>query len=112
MSLATRLNQLRLRSGESLQDVANAVGISKTHIWELEKGRSQNPSIELLGKIADHFKVTIRSLVGEDMESGGGDEELMRMFRLVGQLDERERGMLDDMILSMISRRKKINDSD
>ena len=89
-----------------MQEVADGVGVSKTHIWELEKGRSQNPSVELLAKLADHFKVTITSLVGEDLKAAGADEQLMRMFRQAGELGNQERAYLDDMIQSMRKRRK------
>ncbi|KPQ06224.1 MAG: putative transcriptional regulator [Rhodobacteraceae bacterium HLUCCA12] len=104
MSLATRLNQQRVKKGKSLQDVADAIGVSKTHIWELEKGRSENPSFEMLTKLANYFGVTIRFLVGEEIGSSG-DEQLERMFRQVGDLDERDRALLDDMIANMMKRR-------
>ena len=88
-----------------MQKVGDAVGVSKTHIWELEKGRSQNPSVELLSRLADHFKVTITSLVDEDLTAEDADEELMRMFRQVGELEDQDRAFLDDMIQSMLKRR-------
>jgi len=109
VSLATRLNQLRLRKGKSLQEVADGVGVSKTHIWELEKGRSENPSFEMLTKLADYFRVSIRYLVGEEHESKD-DLHLERMFRQVGQLDDRDRALLDDMIANMIKRRRGDDD--
>lgn len=109
MSLATRLNQLRLKKGKSLQEVADAICVSKTHIWELEKGRSENPSFEMLTKLADYFKVSIRYLVGEDHESKD-DPQLERMFRQVGDLDDRDRALLDDMIANMIKRRRGDDD--
>ena len=105
MSLATRLNQLRIRKGASLQEVADAIGVSKTHIWEMEKSRSKNPSIEMLTKLADYFGVTIRFLVGEEV-GVSGDEQLERMFRQVGELDYRDRALLDDMIANMAKRRR------
>ena len=46
MSFAARLHHLRLRKGYSLQKVADAIGISKAHVWNLEKGTSDNPSID------------------------------------------------------------------
>ena len=106
MSLAAKLRDLRIRKNQSLQQLADAIGVSKTHIWELEKGRTTNPSIEMLTKLADHFEVTIRSLVGEDIVSDGNDENLMRMFRQVGQLDDSDKEVIDDMIQSMMRRRK------
>ncbi|MCW1750012.1 MULTISPECIES: helix-turn-helix transcriptional regulator, partial [Rhizobium] len=48
-----------------LQDVADAIGASKTHVYDLETGRSTNPSIELLTKLATHFRVSIADLVGD-----------------------------------------------
>lgn len=65
MSLAAKLKELRGKSRQSLQDVADAIGASKTHIYDLETGRSTNPSIELLTKLATHFRVAIADLVGE-----------------------------------------------
>ncbi|MEL7149458.1 MAG: helix-turn-helix transcriptional regulator [Pseudomonadota bacterium] len=105
MSLATRLNQLRIKNRQSLQEVADAIEVSKTHIWELEKNRSKNPSIEMLTKLADHFGVTIKYLVGEEVGSSG-DEQLERMFRQVGELDERDRALLDTMIANMLKVRR------
>lgn len=105
MSLATRLNQLRLRKTQSLQEVADAIGVSKTHIWELEKGRSDNPSLEMLTKLANHFGVTIRSIVGEDPDSSP-DDKLAMMFRQAGDLGENDRAVLEVMIREMLNRNR------
>ena len=51
-ALGDRINRLRLKKGNSLQGVANAVGVSKAHIWELEKGRTGNPISQ-----CDHFNL-------------------------------------------------------
>jgi len=40
MSLAAKLKELRGKNRQSLQDVADAIGASKTHIYDLETGRS------------------------------------------------------------------------
>lgn len=111
MSVAARLNDLRMKKKKSLQEVADAVGVSKTHIWELEKGRSQNPSLEILTELADYFEVPIRTLVGEDFESSE-DEQLVRMFRQVGELGPADRDVLNDMIQSLRKRREKSGPDD
>jgi transcriptional regulator with XRE-family HTH domain len=105
MSLATRLIQLRNKKKQSLQDVAGAVGVSKAHIWELEKKRTDNPSMALVTRLADHFGVSVAYLVGEDIESADADGQLQRMFRQASQLDRHERDILDDMMKSLLKRR-------
>tara|TARA_B100000809_G_C14684172_1_gene368030 strand:+ start:186 stop:512 length:327 start_codon:yes stop_codon:yes gene_type:complete len=106
MSLANRLRELRVSKRESLQDVAEAVGVSKTHIWELEKGKSSNPSVELLRKFSDHFGISISQLIGESLEDPNASPELVRMFRQAGDLDDRERAILDATLKSLLNSRK------
>lgn len=105
MSLAVRIAELRRGSGESLQDVADAVGVTKTHIWELERGRATNPTLAVIEGLANHFRVSIASLVNEDVDAADADQELARMFRLAGDLEDHERQVIDDMIESFRRRR-------
>lgn len=65
MPIGDRIKELRIRTGESLQDVATAIGASKAHVWELESNRSKNPSLDMLQKLATHFKTTVAYLVEE-----------------------------------------------
>jgi len=107
MSLAVRIGKLRRRKDESLQEVADAVGVSKAHIWELEKGRAENPSINLITRLADHFGVSLAYLVGEDVESPDADRDLQRMFRQAAKLDKREREILNDMMQALLKRQTR-----
>lgn len=104
MTLAARLTQLRLDKDESLQDVATAVGVSKAHIWEIEKGRADNPSMGLVTRLADHFGVSVAYLVGEDPEAEDADVELSRMFRQAKDLDPGDRELLDQMLQGFLKR--------
>lgn len=90
MSLGARLRDLRVRKNLSLQDVADKVGASKAHIWNLEKGTSDNPSMELLVGLADLFKVGIADLVGEDPSSEQEAPEMIALYRNLKQLDDRD----------------------
>jgi transcriptional regulator with XRE-family HTH domain len=98
MNLGARIASLRRARGESLQDVADAVGVTKTHIWELERGRSTNPTFNVIRGLADHFGVSIASLVGEDINAADASEQLGRMFRLAGKLGDDDRKRLEGMI--------------
>jgi transcriptional regulator with XRE-family HTH domain len=107
MGIGARITELRLKKRESLQQVAEAVGVSKAHIWELEKGRTDNPSMALVTRLADHFGVSVAFLVGEDVEAPDADVELQRMFRQAQQLDDRERAIIDTMMKTLLESRPR-----
>lgn len=94
MSLGAKLAELRLRKGQSLQDVANAVGVSKTHIWQLEKGTSGNPSMDLLKGLATHFEVPLTYLANADSDESLADVEAHQFFRDFKSLSEDEKAVL------------------
>jgi len=106
MSLGMRVATLRRKKIQSLQEVADAVGASKAHIWELEKGCTDNPSMGLVTRLADHFGVSVTYLVDEDIDSPDADTELQRMFRQAKGLEPRELAILDDMMKSLLKRRQ------
>jgi transcriptional regulator with XRE-family HTH domain len=101
VSLAQRLKELRLKKKQSLQDVADAVNASKAHVWELETGKSSNPSMDLLSKLAEHFGVPVAQLIGEDPHASQEDQELVAMFRNLKDLTPRDREILRSTMLSM-----------
>lgn len=105
--LGGRILRLRANRRESLQDVASAVDVSKAHIWEIEKGRARNPSMALVTRLADHFRVSIGSLVGEDIDGPDADRDLARMFRQARDLEAQDRQVLSDMIYLFRKRAKK-----
>lgn len=98
MSLGAKLNELRMKKGESLQQTADIVGVTKTHIWELEKGKSSNPSADLLRKLADHFKVTVDYLIDPSRAGLTADDEAMVFYRDLKSLDPRDQETLKQMM--------------
>ena len=105
MNLGTRMTKLRVARRESLQQVADAVGVSKVHIWELEKGRSDNPSMALVTRLADHFGVSVSSLIDAQTNEADQRPEMARMNRLAGKLDADDVAIVEDMMRAMIKRR-------
>jgi len=109
MSIGVRLKQLRIRKRHSLQQVADAVS-SKAYIWELETGKSTNPSLMLLTRLAEHFGVGVAYLAGEDVDADEG--RIGNLFRQAQEeLDETDRAILEDMVQSLIRRRRKQGDA-
>ncbi len=112
MSFALQIAELRRQKGESLNDVAVAVGVSKAHIWQLERGTTSNPSLALVTRLANHFGVTVATLAGEDLDASDADPKIARMFRQAQELDERDRQVIDEMIQSFRKRRAAAVDGD
>ncbi len=101
MSFARRLHELRVANRLSLQDVADQVGMSKAHVWNLEKGLSDNPSIEMVRKLADLFKVGVADLVGENPAAKNEAPEMVAMFRDLKDLDPRDRDLIRNLMEQM-----------
>jgi transcriptional regulator with XRE-family HTH domain len=100
MALGARLKELRLKKGDSLQRLADQVGVSKAHIWDLETGKSANPSMELLTRLAEHFETSVSALVGED-PSEAEDPQLIAMFRELKMLTKKDRETIQAVMKSL-----------
>jgi len=98
MSLAQKLKALRLKKNKSLQQVADEVGASKNHIWDLETGKSRNPSIELLTKIAKCFGVSVSELIGENPAGSSEDPSVVAMYRELKELSPKDREAIQQMM--------------
>ncbi|MBK1684220.1 helix-turn-helix domain-containing protein [Rhodoferax fermentans] len=94
MSLGAKLTELRLRKGKSLQQVADAVEVSKTHIWGLEKGTTQNPSLDLLKNLAEYFNVAVEYLAGTGDAESLVDADAQQFFRDFKTLSASEQTVL------------------
>jgi transcriptional regulator with XRE-family HTH domain len=105
VSFATRLHELRVANRLSLQQVADKVGISKAHVWNLEKGQADNPSMELVLKLADLFRVRIADLVGENPEAADEDPEVIAMFRDLKRLGDDDRELIKGLMEQLKHRR-------
>ena len=101
MQIGEQLFSLRQKTGESLQVVADQVGLSKAHVWELEKGHSKNPSFELVRKLASHYGVSIDVLTGESDVPSQKDLQVGRMNRGFEELSTRDREIVEQMIETM-----------
>lgn len=87
-----------MKKGLSLQQVADGVGSSKAHVWEIETGKNRNPSIDSLNKLADFYGVSVAYLIGEYPNSEGEEPELVAMFRELKGLSEGDRNKMRDIM--------------
>lgn len=105
MSFASKLHDLRIARRLSLQNVADQVGISKAHVFNLEKGITANPSMELVIKLAELFRVRVADLVGEDPEAADQPAEMVAMFRDLKSLDPGDRDTIRILMETMKQKR-------
>lgn len=106
MALGDRLKELRLRKGQSLQQVADDIGASKAHIWELEANRSSNPSLDMLQKLASHFNTTVAYLIEEP------EEELTKVNRFFRKNSSKLAVLTDEDFQIFESLLNRITDSE
>lgn len=76
MSMGAKIKESRMKKGLSLQQVADEVGASKAHIYELELNKVKNPSVETLKKLAKLFGLPLAFFLEDD-----DDLEFQVMFR-------------------------------
>lgn len=107
MSFASKLHELRLARRLSLQNVADKVGISKAHVFNLEKGITANPSMDLVVKLAELFRVRVADLVGENPEADDQPKEMVAMFRDLKSLDPGDRETIRMMMETLRKRREQ-----
>ena len=63
MSVGSRIREERTKSGLSLQQLADAAGLSKTYLLRLESDPHANPSLAILRDIADALDITVADLL-------------------------------------------------
>ncbi|MBN4082568.1 helix-turn-helix transcriptional regulator [Mariprofundus ferrooxydans] len=92
------MKKLRLQKGLSLQAVADEIKASKAHVWELETGKSENPSLKLLKSLANLYGVPLARLIGEMPDENDTADDLLVMFRDLKELDDGDRETLKGLI--------------
>jgi len=64
VALGTRIKLLRELRDMSLQQVADAAGLTKSHVWEMEQGRSVNPTVNAVWGLSAALVVDPGTLLG------------------------------------------------
>lgn len=108
--IGQRLYSLRIKAGQTQEEVAEASGISQVSLGRYENG-VRIPKIDVLTRIAAHFNVSIDELTGHTSDqSEGTDEEPLSAvaFALYGEMHdttEEEKADLLDYLRFLKSKR-------
>ena len=96
-SLSVRLRQLRKSAGLTMDALAQAAGISKSYVWELENREVPHLSAKVLVDLAKALGVTTQDLLGEPPPVKASPEDL-RFFRKYIRMDRVDKDRLKKMI--------------
>jgi transcriptional regulator with XRE-family HTH domain len=94
------VKEQRERAGLSLAQLAAVTGISKAHLVRLEN-KPANPSLEILGRIAEALGVTVADLVGGPKltYSSASDEEVPSSLKAFAE----DAGLSSDEVQTLAS---------
>ena len=67
LTLGERLRKLRTERDMSLSALAEASGVSKPYLSQLESGKAENPTQDVIRKLSHAFDVSISELLGEEL---------------------------------------------
>ena len=80
---AAKMKRYRKQAKLSLQDVAIASGMTKSHIWELEQGRARNPTVRAVWAIAAALGTSAADMLGLDPNVTGADLLAARLAAII-----------------------------
>jgi transcriptional regulator with XRE-family HTH domain len=69
LTLGEELKRARSDARMSLQEVADASGFTKSHVWEIEQGRSRNPTVAVIAGLSKGLGVPFLRLAQAAMNS-------------------------------------------
>lgn len=95
------LKRLREKKGYSLEQLATQTASSKSHLWELEKGRAPLPGGEKLAQIARALDTTVHALLVEETDPESADEQDRVFFRNYRSLDDGTRETMRKMVAAL-----------
>lgn len=83
LDLGKRIKQLRLSQGFTLKDIESKVGVSATHVSEIERGKT-SPTVGALSKIATALQVNPSFLVDLPVGDDVSHTTHGKRYRLMG----------------------------
>ena len=73
-ALGARITALRMGLGESVATLSARSGVAKSHLYKLEAGGLENPTVTTLNGIAKALGITLDELLGNPRSAGGKGE--------------------------------------
>ncbi|WP_168122734.1 helix-turn-helix domain-containing protein [Paenibacillus sp. HB172176] len=75
--IGDRIKSLREKKGYSITKLADLAGVSKSYLSYIERNVQNNPSLQVLAKIAYHLDTNIEFLLGEELAPKTNMDEIL-----------------------------------
>lgn len=108
MAVGDRIKRLRTAKNMTQSDLAEIVGLTYIQVGRYEKAKS-NPSADVLQKLASALDTTTDFLMSGDTEQVQAqlsDKELLKQFREVEQMEEKDKSIVKELIDAFITKKK------
>jgi len=70
-TLGEEVERARAEARMSLQEVADGAGLTKSHVWEIAKGRARNPTIAAVAGLSRSLGIPFLRLAQAALNSSG-----------------------------------------
>jgi len=67
--IGSRLKQLRLKRGLSINELSERAGVSKSYLSYIERGIQKNPSLQVLSRLAKTLDTNVEDLLGQNRDA-------------------------------------------
>ena len=78
-----RIRATRQARGMTLDELGAASGFTKSHVWELERGKSRNPTVRAVWGLSSALGVTPAWLLGLDTNSSPIDPLALEIAAMI-----------------------------
>lgn len=101
--IAERLEALRQEKGETITHLAQAIGVSYAHMWEILNNKCK-PNFMTIKALAEHFNVSTDYILGltDTPDPAWAKEGLRRLFRATKGLSERDLEKINRVVEALI----------
>ncbi len=72
--VGNRIKRLRLEKGFSINELSEKAGVSKSYLSYIERGIQQNPSLQVLSKLAETLNTNVEDLLEQKKKTKGIDK--------------------------------------
>lgn len=80
-NIGQRIKRIRTQKNKSLSELADAAGVAKSYLSNVERGIQSNPSIQFVEKIAQTLNVSVPSILFGEHESEVLDPEWAQLIQ-------------------------------